>query len=62
MTESQDNAAPFSQELGNDLLRFRVPEVQEVEVVMVRLADGRIVARTAEELETERGQSDRGIP
>ena len=35
-------------------LRFRVPEVEEVEVVFVRLADGRIVARTPDELEEER--------
>ena len=35
-------------------LRFHVPEVEEVEVVFVRLADGRIVARTPDELEEER--------
>jgi len=33
------------------LLEFKVPEVKDVEVYIVRLADGRIVARTAEELE-----------
>jgi len=36
------------------LLRFRFPEVQEVEVFLVRLEDGRIVARTKEELEREK--------
>lgn len=35
----------------NELLKFQVPEVEEVEVVLVRLADGRIVARTREEIE-----------
>ena len=36
-------------------LRFRVPETQEVEVYLVRLPDGRIVARTKEELEGKKG-------
>jgi hypothetical protein len=36
------------------LLRFRFPEVREVEVFLVRLEDGRIVARTKEELEPEK--------
>ena len=35
------------------LLRFRVPEVEDKEVYLVRLEDGRIVARTKEELEEE---------
>lgn len=30
---------------------FRLPEAVDVEVVLVRLSDGRIVARTREELE-----------
>ena len=33
------------------LLKFRVPEVGDVDVYLVRLPDGRIVARTREELE-----------
>jgi len=35
------------------LLRFRVPEVEDKEVYLVKLEDGRIVARTKEELEEE---------
>ena len=35
------------------LLKFRVPEVEDKEVYLVRLEDGRIVARTKEELEEE---------
>lgn len=33
------------------LLSFRIPQVENKEVVLVRLSDGRIVARTREELE-----------
>lgn len=33
------------------LLRIQLPEPQEVEAFLVRLSDGRVVARTAEELE-----------
>jgi len=33
------------------LLQFKVPEIKNVEVYIVRLSDGRIVARTREELE-----------
>lgn len=33
------------------LLQFTVPEVEEAEIYVVRLEDGRIVARTKEELE-----------
>lgn len=32
-------------------LKFKIPEVKEVEVYLVKLPDGRIVARTKEELE-----------
>ncbi len=53
MTESPINAPPFSPGLGNDLLKFRVPEVEDIEVYLIRLEDGTIVARTAAELETE---------
>lgn len=35
----------------NELLKFKVPEVEEIEVVLVRLEDGTVVARTREELE-----------
>lgn len=53
MTESPTNAPPFSPGPDGELLKFRVPEVEDIEVVLIRLADGRIVARTAEELEAE---------
>jgi len=33
------------------LLKVRLPEMKEVEVYLIRLEDGSIVARTAEELE-----------
>ena len=33
------------------LLEFKVPEVKDVEVYILRLSDGRIVARTREEIE-----------
>jgi hypothetical protein len=32
------------------LVRIEVPEVEEVEVYLVRLEDGRLVARTGDEL------------
>jgi len=35
------------------LLKFRVPEVEDKEVYLVQLEDGRIVARTKEELEEQ---------
>jgi len=40
------------------LLKFKVPEVKDVEVYIVRLADGRIVARTAEELEESKEEGE----
>lgn len=33
-----------------DTFKFRLPEGKDLEVVLVRLADGRLVARTADEL------------
>ncbi len=39
-------------------LRFKLPEVEEVEVVFVRLEDGRIVARTPDELEAEKKEEE----
>ena len=35
-------------------LRFKIPQIEELEVVFIRLEDGRIVARTPDELEEER--------
>ena len=42
----------------NELLRFKVPEIEEVEVVFIRLEDGTIVARTKEELEKAEGKEE----
>jgi hypothetical protein len=39
------------QETWRGLLSFRIPERKDVEVYLVELPDGRIVARTKEELE-----------
>jgi hypothetical protein len=38
-------------EPGQPLLRVRLPEMKEVEVYLIKLEDGSIVARTAEEIE-----------
>jgi len=40
------------------LLSFRLPEVQDKEIVIVRLEDGRIVARTKEELEEAKEEEE----
>ncbi len=58
MTESPINAPPFSPGPENELLKFRVPEVEDIEVVLIRLEDGTIVARTAAELEVEGSQRE----
>ncbi len=36
---------------GLDFLKFQLPEVEDVEVYLVRLADGTIVTRTRAEIE-----------
>lgn len=59
MTEKQGNAGSSSEERVSDLLKFKLPEVSDVEVYLVRLDDGRIVARTAEELEAAVASSTR---
>lgn len=41
----------MSNESKLDGLSFRLPNAEEIEVVLVRLDDGRIVARTKDELE-----------
>lgn len=40
------------------LLRFKVPQVENKEVYVVKLEDGRIVARTREELEEEEEEGE----
>ncbi|GAH67492.1 unnamed protein product [marine sediment metagenome] len=58
MTESPTNAPPSSPGLESELLKFRVPEVEDIEVVLIRLEDGTVVARTAEELAKEASGSN----
>jgi len=41
-----------------ELFPLRIPEVEEKEVVILRLPDGRIVARTREELEEEKKKGE----
>jgi hypothetical protein len=55
MTESQGSEGKSSVGRGSELLRFKVPEIEDVEVYLIRLEDGTVVARTAEELVKERG-------
>ncbi len=57
MTESPINGPPSFPVPDGELLKFRVPEVEDIEVVLIRLEDGTIVARTAAELEAESEQS-----
>lgn len=51
MTERQEPTESSSGERVEDLLKFNLPDVSDVEIYLVRLDDGRVVARTAEELE-----------
>lgn len=48
---NQGNEERSSPQRMRRLFQFLPPDVEDVEVYLVRLADGRIVARTAEELE-----------
>lgn len=43
---------------ANELLKFQFPKVKELEVVIVQLEDGTIVARTVEELEVAKGKEE----
>jgi hypothetical protein len=36
--------------MQEELIKFNLPEAKEVEVVLIKLEDGTIVARTVEEL------------
>jgi len=42
------------------LLSFRIPKVEDKEIVIVKLEDGRIVARTREEIEEEKEEEEHG--
>ena len=57
MTESPVNEGPSLPGPESALLAFKVPEIEDVEVFLVRLEDGTVVARTREELEVEGGPS-----
>lgn len=61
MTQSQEKEEKSSPASASELLKFQVPEIEDVEVFLIRLADGSIVSRTKEELEKESGQSDSGV-
>lgn len=51
MTDEQARPEPSLPPGTSELLKFQVPEVEDTEVYLVRLADGRIVARTKDELD-----------
>lgn len=53
MTEERGREALLKLEGEGRLVRLELPEVDDVEVYLVRLADGTVVARTAEELSSE---------
>jgi hypothetical protein len=36
--------------IPEELIKFQLPEVKEAEIVLIKLEDGTIVARTVEEL------------
>jgi len=42
-------------------LSVRLPEGQEVEVVLIRLPDGRVIARTREEIEAAQQKGPQGV-
>ena len=39
------------EELERPLLKVKLPEMEDVEVYLIRLKDGRVVARTRDEIE-----------
>ena len=51
MTAEQADNTKSSLPPRNELLRFSVPEVEEVEIVLLKDKKGNIIARTAKELE-----------
>lgn len=60
MTERVERPSGSSQGFGEGIVRIRLPEYDEVEVYLVRLPDGSLVARTAEELSREKPASSSG--
>lgn len=39
--------------MQEELIRFNLPKAEEVEIVLIRLEDGTVVARTVEELKKQ---------
>jgi len=54
MTEKVEKPSGLSQGFGEGAVRIKLPDFDEVEVYLVRLPDGSLVARTAEELSREK--------
>ena len=50
MTDQQEKNSRSSPQQRSELLKFKVPEYEEVEIVLLRDKKGNIVARTSEEL------------
>jgi len=53
MTEEVSSEALSRLQREGKLVRLELPEVEDVEVYLVRLADGTVVARTRDELSSE---------
>jgi hypothetical protein len=53
---SEEKSSPVP---AAELLKFKVPSVANVDVYLVRLADGTIVARTGEELRKLREEEEK---
>ena len=60
MTEKVERPSGSSQGFGEGAVRIKLPDFDEVEVYLVRLPDGTLVARTAEELSREKPASPPG--
>lgn len=56
MTEEQEKQEESLEALPEPTLKFKLPEMEDLDLFVVELEDGRKVVRTAEELE-EDGQS-----
>ncbi len=50
-TQGQEKPAPSLPAIEEPSLKFRLPEMKEVDIFVVELEDGTTVARTAAELE-----------
>jgi len=59
MTEKQEKSSSSSPEPENTL-RFQLPEVNDVDVFLLRDEDGNVIARTGAELGAEKPESSPG--